>query len=112
MIGVDRHSGDLLVCWDPLVLDVQSFQLTGCLCLEGQFWGLNWHVKVLNVYGPYLERVDFWKKLLDLGILFDPGLILAGDLNLTLSAKEIWGHQSRIDSQAVFLTISSSLVIL
>lgn len=39
---------------------------------------------------------------MDEGLLLDPCLIVGGDLNFTISAKEFWGHGSRLDPLILF----------
>lgn len=48
-------------------------------------------IQVLNVYGPYSGRRAFWDRLEATGLINDPSLILAGDLNFTLCPNEVWG---------------------
>jgi hypothetical protein len=40
---------------------------------------------------------SFWQPLEDSGFLKDEGLIIGGDLNLTLSSGEVWGARARLD---------------
>ena len=44
----------------------------------------------------------FWEKVDINGILSDPYLIFCGDLNLTLSASEVWGGCSQLDEFTCF----------
>jgi hypothetical protein len=48
-------------------------------------------INLLNVYGPCSERLLFWDQLVEKGLLAAKNLILAGDLNFTTGADEVWG---------------------
>jgi hypothetical protein len=41
---------------------------------------------------PYKDREPFWQQLSDSGLLCEDNLIIGGDLNFTLSAREVWGN--------------------
>lgn len=60
-------------------------------------------VKVVNCYGPYSNRKEFWKQIMGDGSLFDPSNIIGGDFSLTLSEREIWGSKIRVDPLATYL---------
>ena len=49
---------------------------------------------IINIYGPYLNRVSFWESLLNLDFFEDTEIILGGDFNLSLGASEIWGPRA------------------
>jgi hypothetical protein len=48
-------------------------------------------LNVLNVYGPYTDIIPFWENLFVFGALDDSHILLGGDMNLTLSLREVWG---------------------
>ena len=51
----------------------------------------------LNYYGPYQNRDLFWDAAVEGGIFNHPNLIIAVDLNFTLSDADIWGWNARLD---------------
>jgi hypothetical protein len=97
-------SGGLLAAWDPLYFDFTPMLSPGGILLTGTCLELNTSLTLLNTYGPCLERRLFWEKLDRLGLLAIKDLIIAGDLNLTLSSKEIWGDKAKTDPLATFFT--------
>ena len=50
---------------------------------------LNMEVCFVNIYGPYIDREDFWNFLLKLNCLKCDKLILGGDLNFSMGLSEI-----------------------
>jgi hypothetical protein len=70
-------------------------------------------IKMLNCYAPYKDRELFWQPIIDSGLLREEGIIVGGDLNFTLSAREVWGDLARSDPLADYfssLILSSGLV--
>ena len=57
---------------------------------------------IINCYGPYKDRDNFWDRVHRGGLLNPPRLILGGDLNLTMSASEIWGKRAVLDPLSSF----------
>jgi exonuclease III len=49
------------------------------------------------MYALYSERKQYWDTIKDQHFLVGDYLILGGDPNLTLNAKECWGERVRID---------------
>ena len=74
------------------------------ILLKARFRGSLISLSILNHYGPYLHRDAFWNVTARGGLLSLPNLILAGDLNLTLNASEIWGNKVHIDPLGPFFT--------
>eukprot|EP00253_Pinus_taeda_P024733 PITA_24733 len=64
----------------------------------GRSQGPCFHVKnLLNVYAPCRNRSPFWERLFASEILDIDSLLLAGDLNVTLSPDECWGNCRKRD---------------
>ena len=58
--------------------------------------------KVLNIYGPYNERVPFWDSLRASQFLKKENVVIGGDLNFTLGVHDIWGLNARSDPLVAF----------
>ena len=61
------------------------------ILLHGHLLGFQQPIDLLNIYGPYDNRQVFWDPVKSVDLLDLPFLILAGDLNFTWSAEEVWG---------------------
>lgn len=59
----------------------------------------NFFFSIINIYEPYANRVPFWEDLKDASAFRDPLTVVGGDLNFTLSSREVWGESSREDRQ-------------
>jgi hypothetical protein len=91
------NSGGLLASWDPTLFDLSPMLSPGGILLSGTCFELKTSINLLNVYGPCVDRKAFWERLDDIGLLAAKNLILAGDLNLITSPKEMWGEKASID---------------
>eukprot|EP00253_Pinus_taeda_P013368 PITA_13368 len=58
---------------------------------------LETEVHIINIYGPCLDRENFWRRLLDSYFLQADNIILGGDLNFSLGFSESWGHLAQVD---------------
>jgi hypothetical protein len=52
---------------------------------------LNSIFRVINVCGPYTKITPFWEGLCASSVVEVSNIILGGDLNFTLSIREVWG---------------------
>lgn len=52
---------------------------------------------IMNVYGPYLDRVPFWENFLSKEISKGDLVIIGGDLNFSLGRSEVWGPTAHVD---------------
>jgi hypothetical protein len=82
-------SGSLMVSWDPNYFDLVPFLTCGGILLTGFCLESKRQITLLNVYRPCVERKLFWERLENYGLLTLKNLILARDLNLTLSSSEL-----------------------
>jgi hypothetical protein len=57
---------------------------------------------ILNIYGSYDDRIPFWEELANAGAFNDPLTLVGGDLNFTLSHREVWGDNPRVDAHRGF----------
>ena len=60
------------------------------------------NLKIINVYGPCLNRELFWQNLLGSPLLQAENIILGGDLNFSIGFSESWGHLAQIDPLSDF----------
>ena len=65
---------------------------------------------VINIYGPYQDRLPFWERLFNKTWWNNPGLIVGGDLNFSLGEAEIWGDNAQVDDLSDFLRQSLARV--
>ena len=62
----------------------------------------NHSIQILNCYGRYLDRQSFWEVVEKENFLKDNNLVVVGDLNLTLSMREVWSSSERFDPLSSF----------
>jgi hypothetical protein len=98
------HSGGFSSGWNPTCVDLYVFDTFAGIYLEGRFKQSADKVKLLNCYAPYKDRGIFWKPIIQSGLLSEEGIIVVGDLNFTLSMREVWGDSARNDCLVDFFT--------
>lgn len=52
---------------------------------------------MVNIYGPYQERLLFQDRIFSMSWWNSPDLIVGGDLNFSLGEAEIWGESAQVD---------------
>jgi hypothetical protein len=92
--------GDLLVSLDPNKFVLDSYLCCGGFFLTGTCLENKNSLYVLNVYGPCTDIILFWGKVASRGMLEHKKLIVAGDLNFTVSGGEVWGASTQLDQLA------------
>jgi len=64
----------------------------------------NNRINLLNIYAPCFDRQLFWEQIEARGLLDLDNLIIAGDHNLTLSVREVWGGTATLDTLANYFS--------
>jgi hypothetical protein len=81
--------GGLLSGWNPTLAELDAFDTSAGIYLEGRFKQSTDKVKLLNCYAPYKDRELFWQPIFQSGLLREEGIIVGGDLNFTLSMRGV-----------------------
>lgn len=55
-------SGGLLAAWNPLVFKLCPSVTSLGILLSGNIRGLEKNINIINCYGPYSNRMDFWDR--------------------------------------------------
>jgi hypothetical protein len=103
-VSSEGSSSGLLVMWDPCFISLTPFLTCGGILLTGLILATKRMINLLNVYGLCLERRVFWTNLATEGLLSLKNLVIAGDLNLTLTTGESWGGSSVTCALSSFLS--------
>jgi hypothetical protein len=55
---------------------------------------------LINVYGPYVNKEDYWEVFLNLDCIKRENVVVGGDHNFILRQGEFWGVNHRMDPLA------------
>jgi len=100
-LDVKGRSGGLAVGWRSSCMKlVDSWGMDSVLCVDVLSADLGITIKVINVYGPYHNRVPFWDAVTGNPLFSGDSLIIGGDLNFSLGQDEVWGPHAHVDSLA------------
>lgn len=97
-------SGGLLVSWDPNSFDLVPYLTCGGMLLTSIDLESKRQISLLNIYGSCSEHKQLWERLEKSGLLALKNLVIAGNLNLTLSSREIWGGTNTLGTLTSFFT--------
>lgn len=54
-------------------------------------------ITFLDIYGPYLDRVEYQDKIFSREWIQNGLVVVGGDLNFTARASEVWGPAAQVD---------------
>jgi len=99
MVATDASglSGGLAVMWDPAWINAIAFKCYAGILISASVRGQSISINMLNIYAPCRDRSPFWERLFESELLDMDSLMLAGDLNVTLNAEEVWGDGRKHD---------------
>jgi hypothetical protein len=101
-LGLDARgrSGGLAIGWCSRSINIlNSWDFDSCLGVDVQVEGLGLEVKIINAYGPHLDKIPFWDFMFSKDLLKVENLIIGGDFNFSLGEAESWGPSAHPDPQ-------------
>jgi len=93
LLGLDvvGSLGCLIICYNSECNLTNRFVVPSGLFTQFYFKELDHSLPLLNLYGFYADREEFWKCLPNNDSILSDSLIIGRDLNLTLNREEVWG---------------------
>jgi hypothetical protein len=101
-IDASGLSGGLLTGWSPNFQALSSSVARSTISIKLQHKNNNLTFSVVNIYGLILIGPPSGRIWSMQDFFSDPFLVVGGDLNLTLSLREVWGAHPRVDRKSVF----------
>jgi hypothetical protein len=93
-VGLSRG---LLSSWSPRFRDLSTSLISYDIVVELVDNFLNCMFRLINVHGLYADWCNLWIRLSGSSFLNSYNIIFGGDLNFTLSLREVWGGLPRQD---------------
>jgi len=104
-LDVRGRSGGIATGWNTRTVKIENVwgmdSVLGCSFFSSD---TGEEITLLNIYGPYQDRIPFWEKVFSLECLKNDSVIIGGDLNFSLGHSEVWGPQARVDILTDFFT--------
>jgi hypothetical protein len=113
IVNVDGLSGGLLTGWSPNFKASSSSSFRSSISVKLKRKDNDFSFTIVNIYGPYAAKIPFWEDLKVAGAFRDPLTMVGGDLNFTLSVREVWGESPGEDRQrGLFLSFLENLLLM
>jgi hypothetical protein len=90
-LDVSGNFGGILTRWKNIIT-LQNY----ALIVLGIWSELGLKLLVINVYGPYEARQQFWDGLFSLDCVHDDKVFIGGDLNFTLNQSKVLGLTGKL----------------
>ena len=104
-LDVKGHSGGLEIGWNArIVSTLNVWGMDSVLGMSFRALEMVGTFDVVNIYGPYLNRIPFWEKIFNYSLLREEYLIIGGDLNFSLGQAKVWGPHACADVLTDFFT--------
>ena len=84
-IPTDGLSGGIMSGWNPPTMNFKAYKTCVGIFMECFFRDFNFLISCINCYEPYHNKEVFWNRVESIWFLNYPNLIMASDLNFTLS---------------------------
>lgn len=101
-LGSAGFYGGVIIVFNLNYTLIDVFVVILELCIEVQSMDLGFPLSLLNLYGPYMGREQYWNDLCSFSCLHYENLIIRGNINLTNIWEEIWGYNAREDKVVIF----------
>jgi hypothetical protein len=91
-VDADGMSRGLLLGWSPYFKALHSLSHRLSISIKLKHKNDYFSFTAINY-----ETIPFWEELSSIGVFHDPIMVIGGDLNFTLSLREVWGPNPRED---------------
>jgi exonuclease III len=83
-INIKGHLGVLIIGWSS---DCKALSSWSIISIKLNIKYINFSFTLVNVYGPYADRIPYWEDLKTAGAFNDPLIVVGGDMNFSLSLR-------------------------
>lgn len=81
--------GGLITRWSLTYKALSTTSSNSAISVKLEVKNIGFFFNILNIYGPYSDRITYCEQLANSKALSDSHILVGGDLNLTLSIREV-----------------------